>query len=252
MVLRTACQRATVFAAGFANRILRYRTAFAGCRADFAAAFATIITHAGIVFAFVFGRIAAQAEAVGHITVRRRLFIGISITVTGIALAFFVRTVVRTALRAVQNITVPAGVDIAGVFAGSDLVFAALGIIFVIIRTRRARHIGRRLAGSYRITFVFALVGRVYGKIFATAAIAGFRVTVAETQKAHRGQPRPFAPRKSPASKSTRSKRPKSKEFSSNAKAGAVNKSTVNKEILALFLIVPRLSHKNLQKGAPE
>lgn len=31
-----------------------------------------------------------------------------------------------------------------------------------------------------------------------------------------------------------------------------VNKSTVNKEILALFLIVPRLSHKNLQKGAPE
>ena len=91
MIFRTTRQRTLVFATGFANRIFCGRTALARSRTDFAAAFAIIISHAGIVFALIFGRVAAYAETIGHIPRCRRLGISIIIAFARIAFAFFIR-----------------------------------------------------------------------------------------------------------------------------------------------------------------
>ena len=68
------------------------------------AAFAGQEAGAGIVFAFVFGRAAAVAAAVGNISVGGCLRLRVGIAVAGIAFAFVIRAVIRADLRTVFDI----------------------------------------------------------------------------------------------------------------------------------------------------
>lgn len=163
------CFRAFVFAAGFANSIFRYRAAFAGLCTDLTAAFAGQETGAGIVFAFVFGRAAAVAAAVGNIPVSGCLSLRVGIAVAGIAFAFVIRAVIRADLRTVFNISVIAACVITCFFACARRIVLAGSIIVGIIRTL-AGWILRSGTGSYCISFILALFNSIYSKIFITLA----------------------------------------------------------------------------------
>ena len=121
------------------------------------AAFAGQESGAGIVFAFVFGCAAAVAAAVGHITAGRCLRISICIVVTGIALAFFIRAVIRAELYVVQNISVVAGKNVTGFLAGAGTVFDTFCKIGAVIGALSGRISGEG-TGSDGIPFVFALL----------------------------------------------------------------------------------------------
>ena len=151
------------------------------------AAFAGQESGAGIVFAFVFGCAAAVAAAVGHITAGRCLRISIGIVVTGVALAFFIRAVIRAELCVVQNISVAAGKNVTGFLAGARFVFATAPIIGVVVRAAVVKIIRQR-AGGCCITCLNTKLGSRTGIIFAADGIETRVAAVAGAEKTDGGK----------------------------------------------------------------
>ena len=99
------------------------------------AAFAGQEAGAGIVFAFVFGRAAAVAAAVGNIPVGGCLRQSVGIAVTGIAFALVIRAVIQTDLRVVFDIAGTAACVETGFFACARRIVLAAFVKRRVVRT---------------------------------------------------------------------------------------------------------------------